>query len=369
MKFLIPSALVLAASFAAHASCRGYEEKLDLRKKTPGIFRHLTISNQNNYGYCYAHAGTFLVDFLRLKKRPSATFSRSSVVWGTIAGTLFEKDTHEEGGQVCGVINALSEDRKTCVGGALNTEQYFELGIQFYRIAVGNFLGQYRRVNSKYAHAPIMPLSPQDLKQPGLLRGAKLEAYQRFLKVVEGTKTLLEGRGFQAGLAGKTYLFNLLYEQYKNDTYPDYLSGTFSKMLASKECANKFQAIDPLYCEDFSSDNSVNMVDKIDNELDNGMAVGISYCSSVLKRKTYSGQISYKYSDGSNKFYWSTKEDCGNHASVVIGRKSDSYGKCHYLIRNSWGTNASYAWETSEGDIWIEEEALKKNLLEVHSVE
>ena len=36
---------------------------------------------------------------------------------------------------------------------------------------------------------------------------------------------------------------------------------------------------------------------------------------------------------------------CGNHASIIIGKKKIG-GKCHYLVRNTWGKDCSkYDWK------------------------
>jgi len=56
-------------------------------------------------------------------------------------------------------------------------------------------------------------------------------------------------------------------------------------------------------------------------------------------------------------------DDCGAHASVIIGRRTNpKTGQCQLLIRNSWGEDPSFAYKKSiesEGaNFWVDEEVI-----------
>lgn len=82
--------------------------------------------------------------------------------------------------------------------------------------------------------------------------------------------------------------------------------------------------------------------------------VGIGYCASILREGR-----------GFKVKKWDENE-CGRHASLVIGRRKDpkNAGRCQYLIRNSWGTGCgsyySSDWECDGpmGSIWVDADTL-----------
>ncbi|MBL6990154.1 MAG: hypothetical protein ISR65_10270 [Bacteriovoracaceae bacterium] len=98
-------------------------------------------------------------------------------------------------------------------------------------------------------------------------------------------------------------------------------------------------------------------IERIHELLDSSQAVkpiGIEYCSAILKNKNYT----------SGKWIRRRKKDCGYHASLVIGRRKHTNGKCQLLVRNSWGErcNHGYDWECDKGNIWVDDDALGRNL-------
>jgi hypothetical protein len=283
-----------------------------------------------------------------------------------INGLIEKKDHFDEGGEVCSVVNGIVNEGRICTG-PLSEASYYELGLEFYRIAVGRILGLYKGVKSTNPNLPLMPLTPQDLDNTATLSGSKKNAYEQFKTVYKSTVELLVSRGFSQSIIPKEKdLFEFIFNHYQADTFSEELGGTFMKQLAEKECSGRMKEMSQIYCEDISLNNDLGIISEIDQQLERGSPAGISYCSSILKNKSYLGRISFQ--QDSKKSFWKTQTECGKHASVVIGRKTDHSGKCHYLIRNSWGKNAKYAWETSDGDVWVEEKALRKNITDVHII-
>ncbi|MFI5390219.1 MAG: hypothetical protein ACHQYQ_02570 [Bacteriovoracales bacterium] len=97
----------------------------------------------------------------------------------------------------------------------------------------------------------------------------------------------------------------------------------------------------------------------------NPQPIGIGYCSEVLKNKNFLGRTPDPKFDG--QMVAKDEEKCGGHASIIIGM-SNIGGKCHYLVRNTWGNRCDYDWtcrfnaKKEAVGIWVEESALINNL-------
>lgn len=95
----------------------------------------------------------------------------------------------------------------------------------------------------------------------------------------------------------------------------------------------------------------------------NAQPLAIKYCSAVLRKgSSYEGNpLNFPLGMGKEA------KDCGLHESLIIGeRKSPKTGHCQYLVRNTWGVscNQGYAkeWDCESGSIWIDQDALTKNI-------
>lgn len=79
------------------------------------------------------------------------------------------------------------------------------------------------------------------------------------------------------------------------------------------------------------SEKKEKVVNEIKKQLSKRQSpIGISYCSKVLYEPSYRGN--------------SKSEDCDYHASIIVGMKKVN-NKCHFLLRNSWGTGFGKATE------------------------
>lgn len=78
-------------------------------------------------------------------------------------------------------------------------------------------------------------------------------------------------------------------------------------------------------------------IDRKLNELNAPVSIG--YCSKALSDKTYDGVVSRVENI-------ILKEDCGNHESLLVGKKKIQ-DSCHFLLRNSWG-NGFADWNQNQ---------------------
>jgi hypothetical protein len=135
------------------------------------------------------------------------------------------------------------------------------------------------------------------------------------------------------------------------------LAPKFTLMIINKICGKNTIPVPRLHCKDHTGTPDSLIVD-LDHELNEKRPAGITYCSAMLDDRNLVGM----------DYSGAPKANCKIHGSVIIGRKSDSEGRCHYLIRNSWGTDYKYSWPSSGGDVWVSEYMLKRNIYQVNSV-
>ncbi len=182
----------------------------------------------------------------------------------------------------------------------------------------------------------------------------------RFDGFYKSLKDELFRRGFyQTDIPEAVDVFSFAQKAHVENKYY-ILSPSFSQLLISKACGSSTIPVPKLKCETREVARS-EMISELDHQLDSfKRPVGISYCSRMLTDKNAAGIDYY------NK---PRKNNCGPHASVVIGKKADNNGKCMYLIRNSWGRSYKYPWETSNGDIWVSESAMMMNVFKLHLAE
>lgn len=86
--------------------------------------------------------------------------------------------------------------------------------------------------------------------------------------------------------------------------------------------------------------------DEVAKTLRKKKVVGIDYCAEVLTNNKYDGigngrNSSFQWTPRSSKI--NDDKTCGHHSSMVVGQKVIN-NKCHYLLRNSWGTRKYSQW-------------------------
>jgi hypothetical protein len=157
------------------------------------------------------------------------------------------------------------------------------------------------------------------------------------------------------------------------------------KFIVDKACENDRTKIDDLKIKCVETrrlhrgEDSANHLFKILNDKishqSNMQPVSIKYCSNFYEvGPTYNPIMGYR--PGTKEIIW--KQDCLIHYSVVIGKKisQDHHQKekTSYLIRDSYGKNCGGHslhphFKCENGQIWVDEEVLKPNLLEVNYLE
>ena len=330
----------------AFANCGG-GAVIDLRKTHSSIFQSLPIADQGKYGICYSHAGTTLIDFFRKKlNSDKANVWHTSPVESAQAATVFATNADPEGGYICDVVNALVKRGYGCGNAGLNGRQVRDLGLAVQTQAVNRIYIKFLTHEKNFK-----PIRYHSKKQRG-----ELSQYERsYLTDFDGfmgwLKTEVGTRGIDASmLPAEADIFEMLQINHAQNLYATF-PARFENFLSSGSCGSSAFTMPKLNCEKLGRGRS-DYISKIDQTLEyEKNPVGIDVCATAFTKKNYKGID-----------FGSTKSDCGQHAVLVIGRKYDQ-GKCKYLIRNSWGYSYShYIWNTDEGDFWIDEDALGRNI-------
>lgn len=107
--------------------------------------------------------------------------------------------------------------------------------------------------------------------------------------------------------------------------------------------------------------------------------IAIGYCAGLFMRgRKFEGiKKEIPIPEYPDYITYESTEDCGRHASLIIGRRSkkilndqnQEVTVCQYLIRNSWGTEPQgyhKDWDHEEGNIWVDEDTLKHNVFSLY---
>lgn len=337
---------------SAWGSC-GSGQNVDLRQIHKDVFGRLEVQDQGQYGLCYAYAGSTLVDFVRLKAGLNIG-SRTSPLEAGLQAAIVNENESEEGGEICDVVNALAQRGNSCPDWVpANEHAYQDLGLLFHTQVVQQVLMPFITKTEIFS-----AVSAKSFKSRQGLSEGQQRYLARFDKFYAALRREVLGRKFLIqDVPSAAVTFKLAQKTHVENTY-NKLSMLFIQSMMSEKCQKNALPIPKMSCKKIMGARG-NIFSEIDHQLQNlDTPVGISYCSVVLTSKTTGGL------DGGNNI----KSNCRPHASVIIGRRISSAGKCQYLVRNSWGKGYVYPWESSRGDVWINDDAIMKNVFSIHTI-
>lgn len=338
IKLILVIAL-LSLSGLTMAACQR-TEYTDLRSAHVEIFKRIPIKQQGNYGLCYSYAGTTLVDYYRMKLgRPQ--YSNISPLEAAVLSTIYANSDSEEGGDICHVIKALSARGSACTESIVGSEaRYKDLGAVFHQNMVEQVFMPFLIKTEEFKEVSAAKFASRGgLNKTQTKYLARFDAFYKVLK-----PNIASHRFTKETIPTASEVFLMAQRIHLQNKY-NLLGPSFIQLLLDKSCTVRSIAIPKISCETHSGSPDALMGD-IDRQISEKQPVGISYCSVMLSEKGANGL------DYSGKI----KSNCGAHGSVIIGRKGDSSGSCQYLIRKS------------NGDIWVSEYQLKRNIFWVHVV-
>lgn len=297
--------LILFSQTSALASC----ESIDLNVNSP--LSQMPILDQDGSGLCYAYAASQVVEY-QLRKDGETNVLPSplglSLVPGVSEGIFIDTEVDDvTGGDDLAVINyakKLGFMDKTCI-----------------ELSLKKVLG-----DSKLTYSQLVALLHKYFEDRRFWK-SKTEVISDAVKEVLGEKNqCVETEKELAKVLGL------------GDTVSDILKSLLSPCSSSltKKAMPSFTILETGTDSDF-----IKGIDKI---LDKKNPVSTSLCSEAFGKKAGDKKFN-GFSPPLKKgaFGNSLGRDCSPHAVVTVGRKKFN-GKCHYLIRNSWGAD----WGTSE---------------------
>lgn len=296
-KLVLIVSLIPMASNAA--SCD--EFRLD-SAGMPG--ENLKVKNQGDSGLCYAFTASYLIDFMKIRNGQTLSFESSPLAISVdykrdgLLGGLF-RGRSLNGGFTCKAIKATEETFSRTVGTKIFEEKKFE---EFTK--EGKILFSKYKKDSLTEKSLSLFLSKYFNQVDQIYLEKGLKSYKKFIQS---------------------------------------LVKTISRESHEEEATN-------LRCDSIKIKKKKGFNNQLNNELMQGKAVGVSYCSRVL----YAKRLKIKR--------------CGPHASVLIGQRVKK-GICQVLIQNSWGKScAPYDWDCENGKVWVDKSKLEKEILSIVKV-
>lgn len=335
---------------------RAAYKKIGVDTRWNSAFKQMPLYNQGATGICYAYAAVQLADYWRESKgiRVTKDIMLSSPIYASILTRQFE------GNRFFG--------RKDISGGgtpeALNSIKHYGMCRDD---VIQGILDQYAKnksidqrefteiLESLFVNFPGDPRKIQRLSSKQIW---KKYIYNKF-SFYHGRKIKNDGKIAEIFKLVAPYIDNGNIVELMNDLFkicknPRNVYVGTKNLPTPKEITVRSQYIQA----------QKSFMRELLNKK-NAQPIGISYCSKFLEDKNYIGtRPNPKYNGQMSRIDSVT---CGGHASVIIGKRNIA-GKCHYLLRNTWGDKCDYDWRCRYNakkqaiGIWVSEDALFKNL-------
>lgn len=289
--------------------------------------------DQDSVGWCYAYTASDLLSHA-LGKKVSAV-QMAGLFNDKLLGRIMSSGG--EGGYVVSTLEAAQKNG-VCLESELPSEDY-----DYSKMASGlSTLFQHtRKLGAHYS---------QRVSKTTYGKDAETNWEPKFTKEQVKASLCLD---FQPILEAYQYLFPKLSIDHISELLLK--SGTHAFTEMTKSCtAQKDEALSSLTIK--REWRNSRLYPAIDEQLDKGNILGISYHAGMLENSEKGGFIV-------------------NHASSIVGRRfNEETMSCEYLLRNSWGTTCSgYSedYECKKGHVWIGEEFFKhkNSIFEVEYVE
>jgi hypothetical protein len=322
----------------------------------------MPIYDQGSTGICYAYAAIQLVDFWRQTQgiRVTKNIALSNPVYtalltrtiksykGEDNPLFYEKETLEAGFTDWAIMSIKKKGmcrddviKKSINRFAKNKNFDPETFYEFMEILFLNF-----------------PEDPEDIKRLG-----SDKIWKKYIR----RKLSRETREKITDNIKMKKLFKKVAYHIENGDLVTLMNSIFRKCKYKRsKYLNTLKLPDPVHIV-LRKDNLEGVKKKVGMLL-NKKPVAIGYCSRVLTNSRYIGVTPHPRPSYRGQFVPISSRSCGNHASVLIGKKRIK-GKCHFLLRNTWGDTCPYDWKCRYDTygkaigVYIEEGALFNNIL------
>jgi hypothetical protein len=342
-----------------------------------GSMEHVEVRDQRQIGSCYAHTAAQMYDAWRFMHDETNYEHQSS---GFEIGQRFkigrnEYDNSIDGGVVEEVIPLIfsgkPQKRGTCSQRELDSAFHNRNASMSIDEFASGIMAIFNRHNRRYLALREEYFGSRAANASPTLRQVPMASDQTRVDRTRIDFSTDAAHRSEVLSAGKIELRKFLDDHWRVDGHID-----FDQLRADGDTVDLFDTLSVASCPpshrlgtkgrfDVRNHRARNSRALIDGELDQGpraYPIGISYCASVLKEgRSY---VDRQPND----------DQCGSHASLVIGRRrSPKTRRCEYAIRNSWGQASNYhrdwAAEPSKGVVWVEGETLERAVFGVQIME
>ena len=321
----------------------------------PGMDK-VPVLNQKSQGTCYAHTSTTLIDFVRLHQNGRIK-SYGSPLMGAIDYQLLNTDDIESckdplaGGFPCKTFN------ESIKRGFCDSQEIEKAIIRGFRKPDDFKSAKYYLEKQKKAWSSIsnesFPINPNDEVLSFLWVIGQGYESKKWDKLQDLWFSLKKNSNKDACVENKnSLLFQAAWLKVMTSSSLESFYTNFFDGVCHREPLPR-----NISCSEIKGPFNTT---SIDQTLEGGYPIGITYCSTILLKKDF----------GIKDNKWGS-QDCGLHASVIIGTARDKFNRCTYVVRNSWGTGCGYYdkdYECRDGNIYIPKESLLKNIRDITKV-
>lgn len=299
------------------------------------------IRDQDGLGWCYAYTAADLISHHTGKLASAVDIANSfnnASEWGSWFGDKVFKtpESEQEGGWVKSAIES-SVERGICLEKDIRSSDFT---FQNYK-NLDDAIKELEKLKSDFDTATFVK------PKTGRANRKILEERKRRLKAQRKEKV----RAFVGDCSVLHGNWRQIFSSITNDEVIEVLrqSGPVDVVnrMIDKNCKNRRRLYENIEVETNYTGlltSSDDLISEMDEQLNKGNIVGISYKLSLLLDA---------YDDRT-----------GNHASSIVARKYDpESGSCKYLIRNSWGDGCySYdnRYDCKNGEVWVPHEDLTR---------
>ncbi|MBC75599.1 MAG: hypothetical protein CME64_06250 [Halobacteriovoraceae bacterium] len=329
-KFFLFSLAFFSVSTSLYGSCSPM--RLD---REGGPLERMPVLDQGNLNICYGYAVSQVIDAYRFS-HGDKDFDHltSPVAVSVYYSAEKEKDSIEYGKTEDAILSVLES------GSCKHSTIYREVGqVDFkeYFEELEDYFDDFKNLGSRGSFFGFFkPKTPNEL-------GSDLQCF------------IYEQGAAREVVPGLEEVLNAL----KSSTKLEYLKELFNALCKKNKKELRFKPKQHTkYARDFSpKDRTEGVFNSIHDawETSNPQPVAISFCEDFLYRKGHVGV------DKQGKVSSRCRT---HHASIVVGRRPSKDGKtCQFLVRNSKGDSCnSYDWECENGQVWVDQEALGRNI-------
>jgi hypothetical protein len=334
MYFYAISLVLISGFFTTYNNTYAADNCAYVRLDDPGkSMEKVPVANQGDFGVCYAVAASELTDAYRFSHSATTGDANFAHLTNFIETGFSDFDEYgTSGGSIAGAMEMIKKngscDRRV-TGDGLDKKN--------------NFLSK-------------LQISFQVYSQ---LRSEGFHMREQFVHNLENS---ISCTPLVLGTSSNRFTPEIVARLIGSDDMRVFLKNVFDKACENhRQQVNLPKLHQPGWFRQHAMASSESVQKQINERLNQKepvQPVGIEYCDNIFDDPNYEG-------NELDILGGVTRHDCKEHASVIMGRRRNSAGRCEFLIQNSWGNDCepySKKWTCDNGRVWVDADAIGKNV-------